>query len=241
MDKKIQIISALLGIIVGIGMAGILTGHMKTNDTTVTTTSSTTTPTTTVAPKSTIRFEIQTEQQSEHDMLQMKTNKHTESEEIKSLTTTNKVTATIPTEEPTTHDKGHALLDSYRVDDNYGNKVVRLSDQQLKAVAGLVMGEMGGEGYIGCCLAAQAIKDGMIYTGCYDVYDFKNKFGYTASIKSSPNQDSINAVNYVFIQGGYAVKHRILYMYSSDICSSSWHESQKFIVEFNKERYFDKW
>lgn len=243
MDKKTRIIGVLLVLIILLGIAGILARHSSGERSAVPTTASTT-QTQTTKTKATINLEVATEASSTYMVAQGKAKGSLESEDITANTT--KKTTTTTTAKQTAKvecsaDKGEALIDSYRVDENYGKRVLKLSESQLKAVAGLVMGEMGGEGYIGCCLSAQAIKDRMIDMNCFDVYAFKKKAGYTAAIKSNPNEDSIKAVNYVFNEGGYAVKHRILYMYGSGICYSAWHETQKFIVEYNKERYFDKW
>ena len=50
---------------------------------------------------------------------------------------------------------------------------------------------------------------------------------------------------YVFDDGGYAVKHKLLYMYNPNLCTSTWHESQVFVVEhgsgINRVRYFDNY
>lgn len=243
MDKKMKIMAVLLVLIILLGVLGISARHLSKERSAVPTTASTT-QTQTTKTKVTIKLEAATEANSTYMVAQEKAKGSLETETIPAKTT-KKTTApttakqTVKVEFST--DKGEALIDSYRVDENYGKRVLKLPESQLKAVAGLVMGEMGGEGYIGCCLSAQAIKDRMIDMNCFDVYAFKKKAGYTAAIKSNPNKDSIKAVDYVFNKGGYAVKHRILYMYGSGICYSAWHETQKFIVEYNKERYFDRW
>ena len=47
------------------------------------------------------------------------------------------------------------------------------------------------------------------------------------------------AVSFIF-NGGYAVKHRILYFYAPAFVNSEWHETQKFVVEHGGHRFFDR-
>jgi hypothetical protein len=102
------------------------------------------------------------------------------------------------------------------------------------------MGEAGGEGFEGCCLLAQCVRDAMVYRG-YDtieeVISGMSYYGY----KYDTNKDVEDAINYIFENGNSAVQHRILVMYASDLCEGEWHETQNFVYQHNAVRFFDMW
>jgi len=134
---------------------------------------------------------------------------------------------------------GVYLLDIDDPDFTYAPQAVRLSDSERELAANIIMREFGNEGYIACCLQAQALRDAIIYTGTslesvYHDYQYdRYSFIY------APNQDCYDAIDYIFDLGGLAVPHRILVMYNSMYTTSSWHESQKFVVEYKGVRFFD--
>ena len=131
------------------------------------------------------------------------------------------------------------LLDIANPDSNYKRKVLKLSDADRDTVERLVMGEAGGEGFIGAALVAQTIKDNWFNEGPYNnMLELKNDLGYTASLTKTPNEDTLKAVRYIFDQGGYAVQHKVYVFYSG--AYQEWHESQVFVVEYKAHRIFDK-
>jgi len=136
---------------------------------------------------------------------------------------------------------GKYLLDIANPDANYVSYSISLTATDRDILQRLVMGEAGGEGFIGCCLVAQAIRDTMISDGYKSVEHVRTSMGYQASLYNTPNQDAIDAVNFIFDQGGAAVQHSIIYFYAPALCTSGFHESQEFVVAHNSHRFFDRW
>lgn len=133
------------------------------------------------------------------------------------------------------------LLDISNADPNYVGHVVKLDSYDRDILERLVMGEAGGEGFIGACLVAQAIRDTMINDGYSSVEAVRTSCGYSGSVYTTPNQDVLDAVKFIFDEGGSAVQHDIIYFYAPSICFSGFHESQEFVVEYNSHRFFDRW
>lgn len=136
---------------------------------------------------------------------------------------------------------GKYLLDIASPDASYVSYSISLSDYDREILERLVMGEAGGEGFIGCCLVAQAIRDTMILDGYKSVEHLRTSMGYQASLYNTPNQDALDAVSFIFDQGGAAVQHSIVYFYAPALCTSGFHESQEFVVAHNSHRFFDRW
>ena len=134
------------------------------------------------------------------------------------------------------------LLETNKPDKNYSTKVVGITGVNRDNLERLVMGEAGGEGFEGACLVAQAIKDTMLLENNYNVKSIKKLYRYSASLEHKPSQDVINAVRYIFDDGGYAVKHRIIYFYAPRWVKNNWsgfHESQNFIIKWGGHKFFD--
>lgn len=160
--------------------------------------------------------------------------------EPKEEITTEKLTEP-PTEEPTEMESTEEfLLQTDNVDYNYHGQSVYLSESERVELAHLIMGEAGGEGFEGCCLLAQCVRDAMVYRG-YDtiseVISGMSYYGY----KYETCDDVEDAIDYIFVQGNSAVQHRILVMYASDLCEGGWHETQNFVYQHNYVRFFDMW
>ena len=136
---------------------------------------------------------------------------------------------------------GKYLLDIANPDKKYVGYSIELTDYDRDILERLVMGEAGGEGYIGCCLVAQAIRDTMITDGYKSVDALRRSMGYYGSVYTTPNKDALNAVKFIFDEGGAAVQHNIIYFYAPAICVSGFHESQEFVVDYNGHRFFDRW
>lgn len=136
---------------------------------------------------------------------------------------------------------GKYLLDIAKPDPSYVSYSIELTDYDRDILERLVMGEAGGEGYIGCCLVAQAIRDTMISDGYKSVDALRRSMGYYGSVYTTPNEDALNAVKFIFDEGGAAVQHKIIYFYAPSLCTSGWHESQEFVVAHNSHRFFDRW
>ena len=139
-----------------------------------------------------------------------------------------------------TKSAGNHLIDIDNPDYSYKPQVINLSSADRELAARVIMGEFGSYGYEACCLIAQSMRDGMIRSNCSSIQELINTYQYYG-YNSAPNQDSYNAVDFIFYSGGLAVPHRILYMYSTSLTYSSWHESQRFVVQYGVVRFFDAW
>lgn len=133
------------------------------------------------------------------------------------------------------------LLSIDNPDPNYVSRSVSLSAEDRYILERLVMGESGNQGFIGAALVAQTIRDTMVYDGYSSVEQVRTACGYYGSLDRAPNQDVLDAVSYIFDQGGAAVQHELRYFYAYKICSSPWHESQNHIVTYMDVKFFDRW
>ena len=144
--------------------------------------------------------------------------------------------------EPELNSQG-GLLEINNPDPEYTNKVVSINGNNRDNLERLVMGEAGGEGFEGAALVAQAIKDTMLLEDNYDVKWIKKEYKYSASLNKEPNEDVINAVKFIFDDGGYVVKHRLIYFYAPRWVKNNWsrfHESQNFIIQHKGHKFFDR-
>ena len=133
------------------------------------------------------------------------------------------------------------LIDIQNPDPNYGKKVVTITGRDREILEALVFGEAGNQGFIGCALVAQAIKDMYILGNHPSIDSVRRNTGYSGSITKGTNQDAKDAVAYIFDQGGYAVKHRVLYFYAPQYARGSFHETQNFVVQYGGHKFFDRW
>lgn len=130
------------------------------------------------------------------------------------------------------------VLTSHKVDENYEGNTITLHDSERYLIQRVVMGETSGMDFEAAAIVAQAIRDSMITDNkCAStvIRDFK----YTSNLKE-PNQNVIDAVNYIFDEGKYIVKHRVMYFYAPQVTRSNWHETQNFVVEYGGHRVFDR-
>lgn len=142
---------------------------------------------------------------------------------------------------------GNFNLSPTKTDSNYKAmsfkswKGRELTKQERDVLEKTVMGEYGQD-YTGACLIAQCMRDALVYGQCNSVLTLPSDMqydGYNANNK--PNDISKNAIKFVFDEGGTVVQHRILVMYNYKICTSTWHESLNFIVQYGDVRFFDYW
>lgn len=134
------------------------------------------------------------------------------------------------------------LFEIAEPDPNYLHPVVALTSDDRYITEHLVMGEAGNQGYEGAVLVAQALRDALVYEGYDSVATIRKALKYAGSLETEPNQDVLDAVSYIFDQGGIGIQHKILYFYSGyPEKIQKWHESQHFIFEYKAHRFFDKW
>lgn len=126
-------------------------------------------------------------------------------------------------------------------DTSYATSTVKLTDADRDLLERLCMGEFGSGGFIGAALIAQAVKDAMCFDGYGNVADVIKYCRYDGSTSMGTNDSCRQAVRYIFDDNHAAVQHRLLYMYNPYLCTSSFHESQKFILSYEGVRFFDRW
>lgn len=143
--------------------------------------------------------------------------------------------------EKTKVNQGKALLSIENADPNYNGGVVKLTPEDRDLCERLVMGEAGGQGFIGASLVAQALRDSILYRGYDSIAQVRKSCRYSGRIDREPNDDVLDAVAFIFDDGGYAVKHTVYFFYAPQLCTSAWHESQQFIVEHRGHRFFSTW
>ena len=171
----------------------------------------------------------------------------TKSDDVK-VTETKVTKASEPKEENTeseyiinnekAYDSQEYLLEIDNPDSSYAPDHTSLSSYDREKLERLVMGEAGSMGYAGAALVAQSIRDAMNQLNTASIDTIISEYQYYGSIKIKPNKTVKDAVSYIFDQNGSAVQHRILFFYTG---SSSWHETQQFILCYGKVKFFDSW
>ena len=118
---------------------------------------------------------------------------------------------------------------------------VSITAYERSILENIVYGEFGADA-TGAKLIAQCMRDAIVsgYAKAATMPSDMGYDGYSAG-RTTVNQISRDAVKYIFDEGKYAVKHRILVMYARNMMYSSWHESQHFIVQYQNVRFFDYW
>jgi hypothetical protein len=128
------------------------------------------------------------------------------------------------------------LLNIENPDTDYHGTVVTLSAEERRLVELKVMGEAGNQGFVGAALVGQAIRDGLTFYK--DIGNLFSALSYSGKMHREPNEDVIKAVNYIFDEGKSAVQHRLIYFYNPELCDSSFHESQNFIIEYKNHKFY---
>ena len=125
-------------------------------------------------------------------------------------------------------------------DTSYVTTTVTLTDADRDLLERLCMGEFGSGGFIGAALIAQSVKDAMCFDGYTSVADVIKYYHYDGRTDVGTNEACRQAVRYIFDDNHDAVQHRLLYMYNPYLCTSSFHESQRFILSYQGVRFFDR-
>ena len=133
------------------------------------------------------------------------------------------------------------LIDIANPDPNYTSYSIKLSDKDRDLAERILMGEAGSMGYNGMAVVAQCLRDAYVMGGYSDIASVIDDMGYQAPTSKKPSQTCKDVINYIFDQGSAAVQHRALVFYSSQHCSSYWHETQNFVVQIGSVRFFDYW
>ena len=158
--------------------------------------------------------------------------------------TTAQPTTAAPTTEPPTEIVGqgfqNGLIAIDNPDPNYVGARFSLNNNDRETLRHVIMGEAGGEGYLGCCVLAQTIRDNWIRGGYTSAEAVRTGCRYDGW-NSGTNSDVEAAIRFIFDEGGNAVQHRLCFMYNPVICRSDWHETQNYILTYGDVRYFDAW
>ena len=133
------------------------------------------------------------------------------------------------------------LLDIEEPDSGYSSYPVIITGNDRDILERLVMGEAGNQGFEGAALVAQCIRDMYLLGGFDSIESVRTNCGYSAKLTREPNQNVIDAVNFIFDEGGYAVKHRILYFYAPKYSKGTFHNTQNNIIDYGGHRFFDRW
>lgn len=111
-----------------------------------------------------------------------------------------------------------------------------LSDYERKVAECIVMGEAGGESYEGQMLVAQCLVNACAKDGLQPS-EVREKYQYSGW-NDEPSDSVKSAVSAVFDDGEMVVEEMILYFYAPKWCTSTWHESQEFVLEHGGHRFF---
>ena len=132
------------------------------------------------------------------------------------------------------------LLDIENPDEDYIGGIVLLTDEDRDLLEKLIYGEAGNQGFIGICLVAQCLRDAMLYEDFESIAEIRKEFRYYGSIKKGTSDEVKRAIEFIFNEGHYAVKHPILYFYIPIEGKKGFHETQEFIVQYKKTKFYWK-
>lgn len=133
----------------------------------------------------------------------------------------------------------NGLVNIENPDKNYQGVKLDVGDER-ELLERIVMGEAGGEGFLGQALVAQCIRDALVYKDMDSVQEVITKMKYSGSLDKKPTEEVKRAVSYIFDEGKNAVQHRILYFYAPKIVKSKFHESQNYIYSHKGHKFFDE-
>lgn len=162
--------------------------------------------------------------------------------------TTSKVTipfaTAIPPETPADYNaqwNAGYLIAIDNPDTTYQCAQVTLSDQDRDLLERLCMGEFGSGGFVGAALIAQCVKNAICFDGYTSVQEVIDACYYSGRTDIPASDACKQAVRYIFDENHDAVQHRMMYMYNPDLVQSAFHESQNYIVTYQRVRFFDRW
>lgn len=124
-------------------------------------------------------------------------------------------------------------------DDIEAEPVFYLSDYQRNVVECMVAGESIGEPYDGQLAVAQCVLNACLKDNLQPS-EVRTKYKYSGW-NTNPTDSVKKAVSAVFDEGYKVVDEKILYFYAPKYATSSWHESQHFVIEIGGHRFFEEW
>lgn len=102
----------------------------------------------------------------------------------------------------------------------------------------VVMGEAGGEEYIGQQAVAQCILNACYITGNRPAAVIES-LQYTSN-RPEATKSVIDAVSSVFDDGVKVIKETAMYFYCPALVYSEWHETQQYICTIGCHRFFER-
>jgi hypothetical protein len=138
-------------------------------------------------------------------------------------------------------DVSKPLLNAEVVDSEYRGAQISLSAGDRDLLERLVMGETNGQGLEGAALVAQCIRDTILDRGYNSIDALRKGMRYAGSVDTEPNQEVLDAVSFIFDDGGMAVQHKLMYFYAFKKCGGGFHETQQFVIEYKDHRFFSTW
>lgn len=141
---------------------------------------------------------------------------------------------------PITADDGtvanwQAMTKAWAMEAGY-EKRYDLTDEERWIVASAITAEAKGEPYAGKVAVAQCILQACEDDGIRP-YEVLVKYGYSKR-RPEPYAEALEAVQAVFDFGHVACNEPIKYFYAPARTSSSWHESQDYVMTINEHKFF---
>lgn len=115
----------------------------------------------------------------------------------------------------------------------------KLTDEERSLIEHIVMSESGNtEPYEGQALIAQCLLDACELD---NISPFEAAYLYQyAAGTQEPNESVKTAVSNVFDKGELITPEPVVFYYNPDLTQSRWHESQVFVIQVGRHRFFKK-
>lgn len=117
-------------------------------------------------------------------------------------------------------------------------KAYELTAEERDLVERVVMGESGGEEYVGQQAVAQCILNACEITGNRPAAIIEG-LSYTTH-RPQASQSVKDAVSAVFDDGEKVIKETVIYFYAPDLVYSEWHESQQYVCTIGCHKFFER-
>lgn len=136
-----------------------------------------------------------------------------------------------------------ADVEPEKIEFEYYDSPIHLSEDDRWVVESVVAGEAGGEPYEGKKAVAQCIFNAMLKNS-WTARQVRDNYGYDGWNPNLDEQDRaaymdvVDAVSDVFDRGQLVTEKPILFFYAPRWCTSEWHESQEFEMEIGGHRFF---
>lgn len=113
-----------------------------------------------------------------------------------------------------------------------------LTAEERDLIERVVMGESGGEEYIGQQAVAQCILNACEITGNRPAAIIEG-LRYT-EYRPEASQSVKDAVSAVFDDGEKVIKETVMYFYAPELVYSEWHETQQYVCTIGYHKFFER-